>query len=90
LGAMSMFSDYRYFFTESVEIGGKTILSDTGQIEAALWLPHWFWAALILLISTGMVGASLKYALSDKRRLALRHKRPANVLQFKRTSDRDR
>ncbi|MEM1052594.1 MAG: M50 family metallopeptidase, partial [Pseudomonadota bacterium] len=47
LGAMSMFSDYRYFFTESVEIGGKTILSDTGQIEAALWLPHWFWAALI-------------------------------------------
>lgn len=90
LGAMSMFSDYRYFFTESVEIGGETILSDTGQIEAALWLPHWVWAALILLISGVMVGASLKYALNDKRRLAATRKPPANVLQFKRTSDRDR
>jgi len=64
------------------------MLSDTGQIEAALWLPHWVWASLILLTSAGMVGASLKYALSDKRRLSRQPKRPANVLQFKRT-DRD-
>ena len=90
LGALSMLSDYRYFFTEEVEIGGRTMLSDTGQIEAALWLPHWFWAALILLISATMVGASLKYALNEKRRLPPAPKRPANVLQFKRTSDRDR
>ncbi|MEP1420827.1 MAG: M50 family metallopeptidase [Erythrobacter sp.] len=90
LGAMSMFSDYRYFFTEQVQIGGRTILSDTGQIEAALWLPHWFWAAFILLISAGAVGASLKYALNDKRRLNTRGKPPANVLQFKRTSDRSK
>jgi Peptidase M50B-like len=89
LGAMSMMSDYRYFFTEEVEIGGRTILSDTGQIEAALWLPHWVWATLILLTSAGMVGASLKYALSDERRLISKRKPPANVLQFKRTSDRD-
>lgn len=90
LGAMSMFSDYRYFFTEAVEIDGRTILSDTGQIEAALWLPHWFWATLILLASAGMIGASLKYALSDKRRLRAKPKLPANVLQFRRTSDKDR
>lgn len=90
LGAMSMLSDYRYFFTEQVVIDGKAILSDTGQIEAALWLPHWFWAALILLISATMVGASLKYALSDQRRMSASPKRPANVLQFKRNSDRDR
>ncbi|WP_298307166.1 M50 family metallopeptidase [uncultured Erythrobacter sp.] len=89
LGAMSMLSDYRYFFTEQVVIDGKPILSDTGQIEAALWFPHWFWAALILLISATMVGASLKYALSDRRRIGAIPKRPANVLQFKRTSDRD-
>jgi len=89
LGAMSMFSDYRYFFTERVQIDGETILSDTGQIEAALWLPHWVWAALILMVSTGMVGASLKYALNDKRRLGASRKPPANVLQFKRNSDRD-
>lgn len=89
LGAMSMLNDYKYFFTESVVIDGRPMLSDTGQIEAALWLPHWVWAALILLTSAGMVGASLKYALNDKRRLAQRPLRPANVLQFKRT-DRKR
>ncbi len=87
LGAMSMLSDYRYFFTEEVEIAGRQMLSDTGQIEAALWLPHWVWASLILLTSAVTVGASLKYALSDKRRLASQPKRPANVLQFKRTRD---
>lgn len=90
LGAVSILSDYRYFFTEEVEIAGRPMLSDTGQIEAALWLPHWVWASLILIISATMVGASLKYALSDKRSLAQLPKRPANVLQFKRASDRDR
>lgn len=90
LGAMSMLSDYRYFFTEAVQIDGQMILSDTGQIEAALWLPHWFWAAAILLTSAAMVGASLKYALSDRRRIGTAPKRPANVLQFKRTSDDER
>ncbi|WP_255573884.1 M50 family metallopeptidase [Erythrobacter sp. SCSIO 43205] len=90
LGAMSMLNDCRYFFTEEVVIGGRSMLSDTGQIEAALLLPHWVWAILILLTSAIMVGASLKYALSEKRRLALQPKRPANVLQFRRLTDRDR
>lgn len=90
LGAMSMLSDWRYFFTESVVIDGRPILSDTGQIEAALWLPHWVWAALILLTSAGMVGASLKYALNEKRRLNTPPKLPANVLQFKRGTDQDK
>jgi len=60
------------------------MLSDTGQIEAALFLPHWIWAAIILALSAGMIGASLKYALSEKRRLPPARKLPANVLQFKR------
>lgn len=84
LAAMSMLRDFNYLFTEEAVIGGKRMLSDTGQIEEALFLPHWFWAGAILLISVIMVGASLKYALSDKRRNRLpRSKRPANVLQFK-------
>ena len=87
LGAMSMLRDFNYLFTEEAVINGQRILSDTGQIEAALLLPHWLWAALILLLSAVMVGASLKYALSDKRR-APPPKLPANVLQFKRGSDR--
>lgn len=86
LGAMSMLRDFNYLFTEEAVIGGERILSDTGAIEAALVLPHWVWAALILTISVVSVGASLKYALSDKRRVRIAPKRPANVLQFKRSS----
>ncbi len=87
LGAMSMLRDFNYLFTEQAVIGGQQMLSDTGQIEASLFLPHWFWAALIIVISAVMVGASFKYALSDKHRITPKPKLPANVLQFKRTSD---
>jgi len=85
LGALSMLRDFNYLFTEEAQIGGRQILSDTGQIEAALLLPHWVWAALILLVSAVMIGASLKYALSEKRRTIIRPKPPANVVQFRNT-----
>lgn len=85
LGAMSMLADFNYLFTEEVAMGGKPTLSDTGAIEQALFLPHWVWASLILLISVVITGGSLKYALSDKRRIPPPKKKlPANVLQFKR------
>ncbi len=89
LGAMSMLRDFNYLFTERATIGGRTQLSDTGQIEAALLLPHWVWAVMILAISAIITGASLKYALSDKRQLRRDQKLPPNVLQFRRTP-RDR
>ncbi|MEM6477274.1 MAG: M50 family metallopeptidase, partial [Pseudomonadota bacterium] len=87
LAAMSMFRDFDYLFTEQAVINGQTMLSDTGQIEAQLLLPHWVWAALIILVSAVMVGASLKYALNEKRLRPPPRKPPANVLQFKRNSD---
>jgi hypothetical protein len=84
LGAMSSLRDWNYLFTEQAVIDGQAILSDTGQIEAALLLPHWLWAGVILLISGTMVGAALKYALAEKRLRPPPRKLPANVLQFKR------
>lgn len=63
LGALSMFSDWDYLFSESGVVGGQVMRSDTGAMEAALFLPHWVWAALIIALSAAMVGASLKYAL---------------------------
>lgn len=84
LGAMSMLRDWGYLFTEEAVINGQQILSDTGQVEAALGLSHWFWAGLIVLASALMVGAALKYALAEKRLRPPPRKRPANVLQFKR------
>lgn len=82
LAALSMLRDFNYLFTEEAVIGGNAMLSDTGAIEAALFLPHWFWAAAILLTSALMIGASLKYALSERTRRP--PKLPANVLQFRR------
>ena len=84
LAAMSMLRDFDYLFTEQAVIGGEAILSDPGQIEAALALPHWFWAAVIILVSAVMIGASLKYALAEKRLRPPRRPLPKNVLQFKR------
>ncbi len=88
LGAMSMLRDFNYLFTEQGMVDGQPMISDTGQIEAALGLPHWFWAGLILLISGVMVGAALKYALADHRLRPPPRKLPANVLQFKRDPKR--
>ena len=84
IAAMSMLSDFDYLFTEQAVIAGTPMLSDTGQIEAALALPHWVWAILLTLTSAVMVGASLKYALNERRLRANHRKPPPNVLQFRR------
>ncbi|MEE4287824.1 MAG: M50 family metallopeptidase, partial [Erythrobacter sp.] len=83
LGALSMLRDFNYLFTEEAVIGGRRMLSDTGQIEAALFLPHWVWAAIILAVCAAMVGASLKYALAEQRSGRRPPRPPANVLQFR-------
>lgn len=84
LAAMSMLQDFDYLFTEEAVINGERIVSDTGQIEDALLLPHWFWAALIVGISAIIIAASLKYALSEKRRLPPTRALPENVIRFRR------
>jgi len=90
LGALSMLRDFNYLFSEEAVIGGNRILSDTGQIESLLWLPHWVWAIVILTVSAVIIGASLKFALAEKPQLPRGPKPPANVLQFKRTNDTSR
>jgi hypothetical protein len=84
LGAMSMLRDFDYLFTERTVIAGRAMLSDTGQIEAALGLPHWVWAGLILGISALMIGTSLRYALNEKRLRAVPRTLPPNVVRFRR------
>ncbi|MCB2065794.1 MAG: M50 family metallopeptidase [Erythrobacter sp.] len=64
LAALSMFHDWDYLFSNAAVIGGQPMLSDTGAIAAELWLPYWFWAAVIVGLSGLMVGASLKFALN--------------------------
>lgn len=86
IAAMSMLADFNYLFTESFMKGGQRMLSDTGQMEAALRLPHWIWAIMLLTVAAAMTAGALKYALNEKRLRAQPRPRklPANVLQFKR------
>jgi hypothetical protein len=84
LAGMSMLRDFHYLFTHEAVIEGRAVLSDTGQIAAVTGLPHWLWAAVILLVSAVMVGGALKFALAEKRLKPPRPKPPANVLQFRR------
>ncbi len=68
LAAMSMFRDWDYLFSESAVINGQQMVSDTGAMEDALFLPHWLWAAAIIIASGAMIGAALKTALSGDGR----------------------
>lgn len=66
LAALSMFNDIDYLFSEHAVVGGRAMLSDTGAIEAELFLPHWVWAVMIICLSGLMIGASLKFALNHE------------------------
>lgn len=65
--AFSMFQQWDYLLTEGAVIGGQPQLSDTGAIEQYLLLPHWLWAGLIIALAALMLGASMRYSLSEKR-----------------------
>jgi len=46
----------------AVNINGGNLVSDTGKLAEYLFLPHWFWAALIMVISASIFWFSLKSA----------------------------
>ncbi|XUU61597.1 M50 family metallopeptidase [Erythrobacter sp. HA6-11] len=68
LAALSMFRDWNYLFSQSATINGEIMLSDTGQMQAQLALPYWFWAGAIITICFAIVGVSLKVALAASTR----------------------
>lgn len=68
LGVQAIISTYHqrgYLFMNKAVIGGQVIVSDTGQIAQQLFLPHWFWACLIILISVAIFVQSLRIAYRD-------------------------
>lgn len=48
---LSAWTNRSYLFIKEFERDGKTMLSDTGLIQEALFLPYWFWGALLGLTS---------------------------------------
>ena len=65
ISALSLLRDWDYLFSYSAVIGGHVMLSDTGAMQDALWLPYWLWAIVLIAISVLTIGASLKIALRE-------------------------
>jgi hypothetical protein len=57
--SLAAFARGDYLFKSQARTAQGTVPSDTAQIAAALWLPHWFWGALLAAISLGVLGAGL-------------------------------
>lgn len=58
--ALSVFSRSDYLFTSRAETAGGLAPSDTAQIAEALFLPFWFWGALIALLSLAILAVGLR------------------------------
>ncbi|MBF2078492.1 MAG: M50 family metallopeptidase [Synechococcales cyanobacterium T60_A2020_003] len=65
LGVQACISTYHqvnYLFTEKAVINGQMMLSDSGQIAQALFLPYWFWGGLMAVASLIILWQSLHIA----------------------------
>lgn len=53
-------ANWDYMFTEKFSRNGVEVLSDTGSIAEALWLPYWVWGALIAAASLAILLMTLR------------------------------
>lgn len=59
---LSAWTNRSYLFIKEFERDGKTLLSDTGLIQEALFLPYWFWGALLGVTSLFIVAFGFWFA----------------------------
>lgn len=52
---LSWFRDLDYMFSASAFVGGVVRPSDSATIAEALWLPYWFWGALVAGVSLALL-----------------------------------
>lgn len=60
--AVSIYQHIGYLFSPGGHVGGQAVLSDTGRIADALFLPYWFWGGAITVAIVAMVWKSLQIA----------------------------
>ncbi len=58
--AMAAFSRSDYLFTPTAVTAMGDMPSDVAQIANHLWLPYWFWGALIAIFSLAILAAGFK------------------------------
>ena len=61
-GAISIWRDLGYLFSDGGVVDGRSIVSDTGAIADVLLLPYWFWGALLTLAILTITWKALRYA----------------------------
>jgi Peptidase M50B-like len=66
---LSWFRDLSYMFSSRAVVDGRVMPSDTEQIANALWLPYWFWGALIAVISISLTALGIWFV--SRKRTAL-------------------
>ncbi|BAQ65817.1 M50 family metallopeptidase [Geminocystis sp. NIES-3709] len=72
LGVQAIISCYHqigYLFMNNAVINGRYMTSDTGQIAKQLFLPHWFWAILIIIATILLLFYSLRIAYFDEYKI---------------------
>jgi hypothetical protein len=52
---LSWLTDLDYMFSKQAVVNGVVHLSDSAVIAQALWLPYWFWGALVAVFSLVLV-----------------------------------
>ena len=56
---LSWFRDLDYMFSSSALVGGVARPSDSAVIAEALWMPFWFWGALVAALSLALLALGL-------------------------------
>ena len=59
---VSVYLSIGYLFSTGASVGGASYMSDTAVMQDALFLPYWFWGALIIIFSLFLIYKSIKYA----------------------------
>jgi len=64
---VSLYLSIGYLFSRGAYVEGTHNMSDTEIIAENLFLPHWFWAILIIIFSLYIIYLSLKYLIKKSR-----------------------
>lgn len=60
---LSVYISIDYLMTKQFSKNGELMMSDTGNMELYMLLPHWLWGGVIIFISVFAIWKSLKYTL---------------------------
>jgi len=64
---VSLYLSIGYLFSRGAYVDGTHNMSDTEVIAENLFLPHWFWAILIIIFSLYIIYLSLNYLIKKSR-----------------------